>query len=179
MNMDNACFGQILSPSGWVACKSLANTDIAEKRRRLNQFLEAVLTIFSTIILQKKGVSLPPGWWGVPADCEVVNDYFHTLQEANWYYHRHRGDGRSAARFVYTHECTQNGSNLKVWWSGWATEGRWVQIEADDHMVCLSWDSATGRPSRFLIEAFQPLFREDISTLIDDWGDKVSHPARE
>lgn len=179
MNMSSECYSQILQPKGWVACRATARADIDE-RRRVGQFMEALLTIFSSIILQKKGVIFPPFWYWVPEDEKVVNDYFHTLQEANWYYHRHRGDGSSAARFVYSHKTGgPSGPHLRVWWTGWATEGRWVQVEAHDHMSCLSWDTGTGKPSRFLSEAFRPLFNDDVSTLIDDWGGNVAHPCKE
>ena len=173
MNMENECYNQLLQPKGWVACRS--DKDI-EARRRVGHFMETLLTIFSSRIIQRKGVVLPPFWYGVPEDEVIVDDYFSLLQKVNCHYHKNKGAGKGAA-FLYSHKGGPSGPHLRVWWTGWATAGRWVQVEAHDKMVCLSWDTGTGKPSRFLSETFRPLFCDDASTLIDDWGGNVAHPC--
>lgn len=96
---------------------------------------------------------------------DTLNEWFRDLRTLNRVYHGYTSQGVWASMAagespgLYEPQWGEGSDPAHMEWEGHWTPGRWVRLELFPGEAILSWDTGTGRPSRFL----EGLFRKHLS----------------
>ncbi len=164
----------LTQPKGWACVQKL------EGGANPLEAAGAMLDVLARLIIQPKtyepnntlgNIPAPFGYGkSFPTEQEFAQFGQH-LNTLSMFYH---GDNNPVC-WNWSYENVNEGwansapiYELTVRWYGQWTPGRFVEFQAREYWCCLKWDSATGKPSRFLEDKFSELIPH--AHKFTDWG---------